>query len=338
MTIAGVKIKFDYDFMFLLGLYAAEGCVTHGRELMFCFHAKETVYVQRVVDWAKKYFDYDVKIKYHSVSENAVYAVIYNTKIAKAFVNMFGAGSKNKRIPPFVFQASPKMKMAFVNGAIAGDGHVRKRNANDISYTSISKILIYDIFLLLQSCGYEPSIMCAGREAFNTKHGVVHKNESYIVTYTLNKTRRKRGVFQLDNYYLYTIKNNIQEYSNCDVYNLEVQDQHNYCANGALVSNCKGKGRVSFDPQSNTMKCLIEWAPKEYEVMPAGANIRQSNNRIKLKTYASNADALTNATKIMVPHTYVNSTWTFKACRLVGEIAGRGLKYNRYIEFMCEVL
>ena len=113
---------------------------------------------------------------------------------------------------------------------------------------------------------------------------------------------------------------------------------HKIFVNGTTCGVCRGRGRLSFDPQTVTMKCLIEWAPKEYESMPAGANIRQSNNRIKLKTYASNATTITNATKIMVPHTYVNSTWSFKGCKLMGEIAARGLKYNRYIEFLCEVI
>jgi len=152
----------------------------------------------------------------------------YSNVLAKFLKANFYDFDKNKVLPnqlvgnPFVFK-----------GMIYSDGSENKNynNGNGVSYTFTSKSrkLISQMRVKLNILGYATKI-----------HKRVHKNNciSYYLTWT-EVGDKKVNFYQKDeNFIYYRIKEIKLTPFQGIVYNIDVENEHNYHANGVVVHNC----------------------------------------------------------------------------------------------------
>ena len=149
-----LRLKITPALCKLLGFYVAEGSCD-GYSIRFSFGRHETKHVEEVKNLFKSLFGKEV----NSYTLNSTTAIEVNSKLLSLlFAEVFGAGrrAREKRVPPLLFSLPEEMKKAFLEGYIAGDGHVwRRKGTRDtqVGVTSVSKNLVEDLSILYLQLG-----------------------------------------------------------------------------------------------------------------------------------------------------------------------------------------
>ncbi len=81
-----------------------------------------------------------------------------STLLRRAFVELFGEGAYNKRIPRIVLGFPRDAKLAFLRGLFRGDGTKERRGYDTLSYTTVSRCLAFGLWQLLLNVGVVSSV------------------------------------------------------------------------------------------------------------------------------------------------------------------------------------
>ena len=171
--------------------------------------------------------------------------------IKKVFSKLFGVGCKNKKLPNFVYGLSGEKKIALLRGLFGGDGskEISSEGYNILNYTSISKSLIHDIWMLTAKMGVVGAIghikkKNAWRIRFRGMQ--LDKLEDVLGRCKFGSTKRNRGFLVKDNRILLGIRELNNRFYSGKVYDIE--SGGSFCAHFA-VHNCwifpKGKNEAN---------------------------------------------------------------------------------------------
>jgi DNA topoisomerase-6 subunit B len=138
--------------MRLLGLYVAEGH-SDRRQVGFTFASRETDLVDEVVTTARTL---GLSTAVERRDRNAVRVKLFGGLTSVLFPAWCGRGAKNKRVPPFVYQADHRLRQHFLDGLYQGDGH-RVKTRDVLTIGSVSRALIEDVEVLWLLQGVVPS-------------------------------------------------------------------------------------------------------------------------------------------------------------------------------------
>lgn len=222
----------DRDMSELMGYYVAEGCCRKS-DIGFTFNSKgEDEYLNRVEEILKKKFGGIVTWdKSHSWATSLFYSSV---NISDTFENLFGKGALNKKIPNCIKNSPNHVKFRFIEALINGDGHWGKRYYR---FTTSSKQLSLDFRDILKSVGIKSKI----RECINHKGSYGSGNLSYYVNIGIREARMIKSWSNsiVERKYMNVPITEIKEKrSTGHVYNLEVEDNNSYIANGITTHNC----------------------------------------------------------------------------------------------------
>jgi hypothetical protein len=191
----------------LAGLYATEGHVS-GNHLGFSFHERETDLQAFVCHTMHDIFGLQPSFQ-HNVLNHCVQLMFHSRPLARTFAGLFGRGSADAHLPQAWLSSSPDIAHALLQGLLDGDGdHAPPQQR----FTTVSPQLAYQARDLWRRLGYGAAVH---RESQGQAYRV---NRLAMVGGTL-------GAVILD------------EYSG-PVYNLEVEDDESYVAQGIAVHNC----------------------------------------------------------------------------------------------------
>jgi pyruvate formate lyase activating enzyme len=234
-------IPFDEDLARLLGYYCAEGCVTRGKNrpnsyaLQFSFSLGEAHLAERVRELLLRCLG----VRAACVPRSTTLAVAASkASAALLFRTLAGGRSTQKRVPRPLFNAPEPLVRAFLDAYVEGDGH---RYANGkVSVTTVSRELAHGIAALALRLGSLPSLYAAPMSAFGAVQGrrVRRSPHQHTVVWYQDSSVKRRFV-ETDAFYLVPIKNVASEEYEGDVYNMEVEEEHNYLAGFFLVCNCQ---------------------------------------------------------------------------------------------------
>jgi pyruvate formate lyase activating enzyme len=234
-------ISLDEDFARLLGFYCAEGSVCSDKKrpnshtLNFSFSRGEAHLVAEVRDLLHKCMG----VKSARVERTTTLAVAVNkSSAALLFKSLAGSRSTQKRVPTPLFDAHRSVVRAFLDAYVAGDGHVYANGK--VGVTTVSRDLAYGIAWLVLKLGYLPSIYDAPmtEDGFIEGRAVKRSPHQYTVVW-YDGASIKRRVVETEKFYLVPLREvSFVEYEG-DVYNIEVEEEHNYLAGFFLVSNCQ---------------------------------------------------------------------------------------------------
>ena len=143
-----------------------------------------------------------------------------------------------KRVPSALFQAPPGVLRSFLDAYVDGDGH--RYASGKVSITTISRQLAYGVAWAALKLGYVPSLYVQEIAPEGTVQGrkVERSTHQYIVVW-YERSSIARRVLETEANYLIPIRGIRAEPYSGDVYNMEVEDEHNYLAEFLLVSNCQ---------------------------------------------------------------------------------------------------
>lgn len=217
----------DPDFLWLLGLYMAEGC-TNKYGITLSLHKDEYEWYERIKVIMDKYGT-NTSV-YFKKDDLGMTVNVFGRKWVKIFSELGGNYCESKRLATRLLYLDPKLQMHILKGVSDGDGHAR-RNTITIKSTSI-ELLRQMRLILLRNKVY--SSICKEKKYNN-------KKQAFTLEYSL--TSKTRYSFVGDQYIFVQIKNIIHcsNYRGGFVYNLEVENDNTYQVNGLAVHNCGGQ-------------------------------------------------------------------------------------------------
>jgi len=222
------------DFLFALGLYIAEGVTSKGRVVSYCLNDSEIDIGHQVCNYWKDIVDSSYNMYLRGNSKNRVFE-IYSSYLADLLDRWCDHGAENKEIPaPLYYRLDKRQTMVLLFGLFVGAGHF-EQEYDSIVLGTVSKKLAYQVYNLLLSCGYSASILSQPEK--EGKDGIL-RQESFVVRYWPDENFVQRGTVR-DNDAVYQVVKSVDVYEkNTPVWNLEVQTEHSYIANGFSVQNC----------------------------------------------------------------------------------------------------
>ena len=244
-----VKIPIDFtvddDFCRVLGWYIAEGWSdTNSYQVGFAL----SVHEQDVADFLISYFSrFGIKSKLYKVSENGI-ALRFSSKVFnKLFPIMCGKKAPNKHLPypdgkSWIGKFSKNQFCQILACEHFGDGSYLN---NIFSFHSTSKKLIFEIASVLNAMGC-PAIPSLDKKKNINWNQCWHLSFSGVAGKTLADLLCGIGKDSCSSS-LWTHEDNqwlikVQEVSEIDyngnVHDFQIQEDHSFTANMAVVSNC----------------------------------------------------------------------------------------------------
>ena len=230
------KFPVDEDFLWMVGLYLAEGSSAGKRGIAFSLHVKETEYQDRLVRIFRSY-GYNPKVD--RVHGDACVVLVHSTTLSKWFSQWLGRGCANKHIPEELMTLHESKTRALIQGIYDGDGCRR-----DQEIIQTSEILALQISELLHRVGEQPLVRQFRQRAL-TPNGNQRKL-AYAVSWSPPGARHtnRKGRWAFQDKVLSQVREIGQVHYHGPVYNLTVDVDHTYIVQGVVVSNCYGTGFI----------------------------------------------------------------------------------------------
>ena len=225
----------DSDFWWIVGRYIADGWLVNRRD-------RGSGNTCRVVICCGKHEEHElskrISRKFHAtkVEERTVFKFHISNKEFAEFLKPIGRGAKNKQIPTEWFGLSSELSQALLDGYFSGDGCTIGKLTKA---TTVSKSLALGVVLLIQKaygvcasiheCQVPPKTRIEGRE--------VNQSTQYQIGYTEIQTRKHATVSGI--YGWKPIRKCFGHTEKTTVFNIGVEEDESYCANGFVVHNCQ---------------------------------------------------------------------------------------------------
>lgn len=225
----------DDRFWYLVGRYLGDGWVRRRKErnnhlsgaIICCGKHKLDKFVNEIGDL----------LHYCLVEDRTVYKLQFSNKELATFLDCFGEGASNKKLPGFIFSLPVPLLKRLLDGYFDSDGHIDRNNV--VTVSSVSRELIYGIAQCVAKVYHQPYSIYKriNSETAIIEGRVVHQKNSYTLCF--RKEPAKVGEAFYENGYIWfpireiTILNEKKE-----VFDITVEDDHSFTANGCIVHNC----------------------------------------------------------------------------------------------------
>jgi PKD repeat protein len=253
----------DPEFLWLLGLYLAEGSLdTHRVRLTLGISEKDVA--QRVADVMAKYNTENAavstKVSIREVPDHNVIRVdIHGARWVDVFRDLGGDHCDAKAINTRLMFLDPELQMNIYTGWVDGDGHDHARGY--VVTVSTSETLIRQMQQILMRNGIRGNITKRSEreDRLEAWELYVHKEHRY-------------GYFEGDYYWVHPRKIEVvSQYMGGNVYNLEVEDDHTYVVESVAVHNCVGQATayaadLNYIQLTGDRPTAADWAKVKFNV------------------------------------------------------------------------
>ncbi|RTK94018.1 hypothetical protein EKI60_04660 [Candidatus Saccharibacteria bacterium] len=240
----------DHLWLWLYGLYLAEGYTVdfvhkghrHSRAY-WCLHDDEAPLVATMLQ------SLGFNTSYDKGPGKSTKVCVSNASVAEWLKINSGSLAINKRLAPWVFGMSQEHRQQVYNGLNFGDGSINQ-NRKRFEYSTVSPKLALDVKLLGQTLNHVCNISKKPGHDGVIDGRVIKCREGYVVQCTHIDDFKNPQTFKLEDRLFWSPITRIEDYGQVHVYDLEVEDDHSYCVEGIIVSNCHGVTRGvgdSFD-------------------------------------------------------------------------------------------
>jgi DNA-directed RNA polymerase beta' subunit len=178
------KIPLDYDFGYLVGAYAAEGCMT---KFQCSISNNDTTYFEPIVRLCERWnittkvFRHENKCQEGWTSQDIR---LYCTLLCRILEKLCGKLSHNKFVHDTIVFSNKECILGFLDAYIGGDGTVDKRGKY-ISMSSVSKRMLVDVQVMLNTLNIYSYIKSSKKQESNnrgTKPENIHQMYTLYVT------------------------------------------------------------------------------------------------------------------------------------------------------------
>lgn len=228
------------NFWWLIGRYIGDGWVRNSKtrnDFIICCAKNELNEITSVLDNLKlidNFFNYGV------IEERTTYKIHIYKKELVTYVEQFGKYAYGKKLTSDIFDLPKHLLQSFLEGYFSADGYLKENN-NITKWTcsTVSKELAYGIGQCIVKAYNKPmSITIFKKEGIDIIEGRnVNVKDIYMVHYYINS---KKCYSFIEDGILWTNIKEIETINKTDyVYNLTVEKDNSYTANGVIVHNCE---------------------------------------------------------------------------------------------------
>lgn len=219
----------DYDLAFLLGRYVADGWYRESR-------GSVTLAIgESKLEEAKKMIKHKNTIKKSSKGTYKMF--IYSVDLVALIKELgLGKGAINKRIPNSIINLPVEILKGFIDGYMSGDGH-ETNNAHKATSVSLHLMLglqlcvakIYRTNMNIRRIKTPDTTVIEGR--------TVNQRDYYVGEF--RKEMKKQSHCLVENDYIWYPFRSSESGVIETVYDIEVEEDHSFTANQAVVHNCQ---------------------------------------------------------------------------------------------------
>lgn len=220
------------SFWYLMGRYVGDGWkkTSHsGNGIIICCGGRnEDMLVETLNACGFNFCKTEERtVRKYTICSNELYA----------FVERYGYYAHGKRIDAETMNLPRPLLGWFLQGYFDADGNV---NGNYYKATSVSRELIYGIGQCVAKVYQVPyKIYHSARQGKAMIEGrEVNQRDTYQIVFKKEKAGQDKAFYE-DGYIWFPIKRITTEYADCPVYNMEVEEDNSYTANGCIVHNCQ---------------------------------------------------------------------------------------------------
>ena len=197
--------------------------------------------------------------RYTLTKEKTCYRVTIYSKELCEFVNRYGKYAHNKCIDAETMNLPLHLLNAFLQGYVDSDGCYVD---TEYKITTTSKKLAYGLMQIVAKVHKRPSRIYKVKrpDKYIIEGREVNQRSSYVVVWHTDKRKQDKAFYE-DGYVWFPIKEITSANRKEFVYNLEVEEDHSYTANGAIVHNCQSISQAGlqhgFTEGSGTRSSII---------------------------------------------------------------------------------
>lgn len=190
-------IDMDYDFGYLVGAYAAEGCMTKHQ---ISISNNDIEYFEPIYRFCKK-LNITTKLYSKQCGENDKWKStdirLYNTLLCNILENICGKLSHNKFLSPKIVFSNKECISGFLDAYIGGDGYITNR-LNEINATSVSLQLLLDIQVMTRNIDIVGKIH-KSKKSISNNIGTLPENihQPYKLSFTQNQCYKMANMLNL---------------------------------------------------------------------------------------------------------------------------------------------
>jgi len=210
-------------------------------------------------------FNYGLKWNFREVRTGGQY-ICYDKELTEWLYENFGKGSAGKYIPVWLMGAPDMVVDAFLEGYLGADGHVSKTTGNDlVEMSTVSKALAYGLVHLATTLG-KSAVVYRQDESNDVIEGrKVNSRAIYKVRWRDKCDEGHRQTFYANGIQWRPIREIIPLHNELTVYNIGVEEDESYIAEGVIVHNCKhfskAKGAALVDKRIRGLAWItLRWA------------------------------------------------------------------------------
>lgn len=251
--------KFEWlSFWYIMGRYVGDGwkrSLESSKGIVICCGGRKEDKLVEALNACG--FDY------HTSKERTVTKYHICCKELNLFVDRYGYYAHGKKIDAETMNLPRPLLEHFLQGYFDADGCF---DGIHQKATSVSKELMYGIGQCIAKVYQVPyKIYHTTRKPQTTIEGrVVNQRDSYQIVF--KKTRDKQDkAFYEDGYIWFPIKSITNVAAVCQVYNMEVETDNSYTANGCIVHNCQDistAGKQAGMVEGSDTRSSIIWYTK----------------------------------------------------------------------------
>lgn len=285
-------LNIDEDFMFLLGVYLAEGCYSKidniAKKIILSLGYHEDLYIGEVFKVLKNLgFKYTTNVQNWKNKPSCRLIKITPSMISFLFQKIFECGDNcyNKRIPDFCFNLDNKLKQKLLQGYFCGDGSYKNGSSKyiGIQCATVSNELSQGLLLLLKELNIIPRIYFRNKTNYIEISGIENLKKSKflflqdgknVISEAIDKYERniKPMSYFVEDEYLYGKISDVKDIEDDYVYSIETEKNHTFImTNGIIVHNCFPKD----------INALIKWGEKHGFSMDTCRSAEVVNNRVR---------------------------------------------------------
>lgn len=243
-------ITINEDFVRLVGYYLSEGgCSKNMKSVKFTFNIKETDYITETVLLLKKIFGDGIKITVKENILNNSTSIFFSSRIVSIMLSsLFGRTCYDKKLPEFFMKLNNNLDLNLLETMIYGDG--TKTLEKKLVYKSVSLDIISQMNMILKKNGYSTQFnkILSNNDKFSTSNllimtglNIEKLNNEFpnlnIKNSYIKPKNIQRNQYQDNEYYYYHILDKTSINYEGAVYDLSIEDDCSYIANGVSVHN-----------------------------------------------------------------------------------------------------
>ena len=236
VSVLPAKIKKTVALGRLIGLYAAEGVVTQNK-VVWCFgsHEEQTL-VAETVALIDDVFGAEARLQRRP--NNATHVVLYGKPWARLFEVLVPGTAKHgtKRLSSHVTAGSAEYRKALFWGWMHGDGHFRRKSWLGVTVCKALALAVYEI---AQDFGLRPTL--TARKPVKNKYAK-KRQPFWEIAVSQGGGSNSGNSKESDGCFWRKVRLVSREPFSGYVFNMHVEGDESYVADGIGVHNCTGFG------------------------------------------------------------------------------------------------